>query len=188
MLNCRSVGDWISWVARINSILYRPVTFHCSHVTWTMKNVEDEEEGEGEGEEKELLAVRTMEAGGELRELLFVVLCCALFLFFFFGQWKMQKMKEKEKKKEKGKSCGWRWQWWRSVVSWESCSLLCFIYALLLLASCQQSRNVALQKACSNSFCKNKFWTHLILMHENCVMFYNQTRWNQLNKNVIANA
>jgi hypothetical protein len=30
------------------------------------------------------LAVETAETGGELRELLSTVLCCALFLFFFF--------------------------------------------------------------------------------------------------------
>jgi hypothetical protein len=63
-----------------------------------VEHAEDEGEGEGEreGEEEEeeeeeeqWLAVEMTEGGGELRELLSTVLCCALFLLFFFGQWRM---------------------------------------------------------------------------------------------------
>jgi hypothetical protein len=59
-----------------------------------VENVKDEGEGE---EEEQWLAVETMEAGGELRDLLSTVLYYAMFLFFFFGQWRMQKMREKKK-------------------------------------------------------------------------------------------
>jgi len=52
------------------------------------------------------MAMETLEAGGELRELLSTMLSCALFLFFFFGQWRMQKTKKKEKGKRKNNS--WR--------------------------------------------------------------------------------
>jgi hypothetical protein len=61
------------------------------------------------------MAVETLEAGGELRELLSTVLSCALFLFFFFGQWRMQKTKKKEKGKRKNNS--WRWKQRRLVMS-----------------------------------------------------------------------
>ena len=49
-----------------------------------MENAEDEGEGEGGEDEEQWLAVEIAEVGGELRELLSTVLCCALFMFFFF--------------------------------------------------------------------------------------------------------
>jgi hypothetical protein len=80
-----------------------------------VEHAEYKGEGEGEGEEEEQwLVVETLEVDGELRELLSIVLSCALFLFFFFGQWRMQKTKEKGKRK----SSGWRWKQRRSVVSY----------------------------------------------------------------------
>jgi len=64
-----------------------------------MENAEDEGEGVGEKEEQ-WLVVEMAEAGGELRELLSIVLySCS----FFFEQWRMQKTKEKGK----GKRSGW---------------------------------------------------------------------------------
>jgi hypothetical protein len=50
-----------------------------------VEHAEDEgEEEEEEEEEEQWLAVETVKADGERRELLSTVLCCALFLFFFF--------------------------------------------------------------------------------------------------------
>jgi len=44
----------------------------------------------------------------------------------------------------------------------------------------KQNRNIALWKACRNSFYKTEFWTHFMVgaMHENYVLFCNQIRWN----------
>ena len=50
-----------------------------------VENAENEGAGEGEekGEENSSGCSITTDAGGELRELLSIVLCCAMFLFFF---------------------------------------------------------------------------------------------------------
>ena len=134
----------------------RPVTLHCSHARWIV--------------ESELIhsPLFTLQNSGECRR------------------------QTKEKEKGKGKSNA-------AVGTMEavvkgSCSplmdggpsfFLCFCSSpsLFLAASClqnKQSRNVALRKACRNSFYKTDFWTHFMVgaMHENCIMFCNQTRWN----------
>ena len=50
-----------------------------------VENAENEEEGEEKGEENNSGCSITTDVDGELRELLSIVLCCAMFLFFFFG-------------------------------------------------------------------------------------------------------
>jgi len=97
---------------------------HCSHVTWTVENAEDEREREGKGEgeeeeEEEWLTVEMAEAGGELLSTVHMQR----------EQWRMQKTKKKGKGKGKTKRSGdGRGRWWI-----EGATLHCALFIALFM-------------------------------------------------------
>ena len=101
--------------------------------------------------------------------------------------------KEKEKGKGKGKSSAavgtTEANGERELLSTDGRRSFFFssVFALLLRSFLwppvyknKQSRNIALWKACRNSFYKTEFWPHFMVgaMHENYVLFCSQIRWN----------